>query len=208
MTPELSKLRTINHRVLLPGILVVLSVMQLGVVSGCSGGNPFAEKQYTILLHTFSGPEHVRQSKYCRDATKKLAGWSSLELVHKDNNSELYWGKYSSIPSANPDLKTARTWVAPKANRPIFPFPKVVLVPGKEIEMPEYDLLNVSGGYWTVLVAIFSDDPSQGFIGRDRQKHALEYCTWLREKGYEAYYHHSSGRSRITIGTFPETRLQ
>ena len=198
-------MKTIERRVLVSGILAVTLPVLMGAVSGC--GNMFAEKQYTILLHTFSGPNHVRQSKLYRDKTKELAGWKGLEVVHKDNNSELYWGRYPSIPSAESDLKMARTWHVPNVNRAAFPFPKVVLIPGKEIETPEYNLLNASEGYWTVLVAIFVDDPSQGFVGRDRQKHALEYCDWLRKQGYEAYYRHMSGRSQITVGTFPENAV-
>jgi len=167
----------------------------------------FAEKQYTILLHSFGGPNHVRQSELYRDKTKEFAGWSGLELLHKDSHSDLYWGKYRSIADAAEDLKTARTWRAPNVNRPAFPFPKVVLRPGEEMETPQYNLLNVSGGHWTVLVAIYIDDPKQGvhgFVGRDRQRHALEYCHFLRKKGFEAYYHHTSGRTQITVGVFPE----
>ena len=205
MTPEFLKLKTTGRRILASSILAITLPVLMGAVSGC--GNMFAEKQYTILLHTFSGPNHVRQSKFYRDKTKELAGWTGLEVVHKDNNSELYWGKYPSIQSAESDLKTARTWHVPNVTRTAFPFPKVVLIPGKEIEMPQYNLLSVSEGHWTVLVAIYVDDPSQGFVGRDRQKHALEYCSWLRKQGYEAYYHHMSGRSRVTVGTFPENAV-
>lgn len=198
MTPWFLKLKTTGRGISVSRILAVTLPVLIGVVSGC------AEKQYTILLHTFSGSNHVYNSKFCRDKANELAGWGGLELVHKNNNSDLYWGRYTSIPSANSDLKAARNWRASKADRPIFPFPKVVLIPGKEVEMPEYNLLNVSKGYWTVLVAIFVDDPSQNFVGRDRQKNALVYCDFLRKKGYEAYYHHTPGRSQVTVGTFPE----
>jgi len=202
MTEEFLKSEATWRRALVSGVLAVTLPVLIGAVSGCK--NMLAEKQYTILLHTFSGPNHVRQSKYYRDKTRELAGWKGLEIVHKDNNSELYWGRYPSIPSAESDLKTARTWHVPGVNRTAFSFPKVVLIPGKEIEKPEYNLLNVSQGHWTVLVAIYVDDPSQSFVGRDRQKHALEYCQWLRKQGYEAYYRHMTGRSQVTVGTFPE----
>ena len=207
MTKKFLRLKTIGRWILASGILAVVLPVLMGAVSGC--GDMLAEKQYTILLHTFSGPGHVRQSKDYRDKTRKLAGWKGLEIVHKDSHSELYWGKYSSITAAEPDLKTARTWHVPNVTRTAFPFPKVVLIPGKNIEMPEYNLLNVSEGYWTVLVAIYVDDPSQAipFVGRGRQKHALEYCAWLRKQGYEAYYHHMSGRSQVTVGTFPENAV-
>ncbi|MDP6544205.1 MAG: hypothetical protein QGH60_09460 [Phycisphaerae bacterium] len=205
MTEKFPRLKTIGRRILACSILAVTLTVLTGTVSGCK--NMLAEKQYTILLHTFSGPNHVRQSKFYRDKTKELAGWKGLDVVHKDSHSELYWGKYRSIPSAEGDLKTARTWHVPNVTRTAFPFPKVVLIPGKEVEMPQYNLLNVSEGHWTVLVAIYVDDPSQGFVGRDRQKHTLEYCQWLRKQGYEAYYHHMSGRSQVTVGTFPENAV-
>ncbi len=190
------------------GILVL-------VASACSGckmpGMPnlpamFAEKQYTILLHTFAGPNHVKQSKLYRDKTKELAGWSGLEVVHKDTSSELYWGEYRSTEDAQDDLKTARTWRVPNVNRAAFPFPRIVLLPGHEVEIPEYNLANASG-HWTVLVAIYVDDAKQGFVGRERQRHALEYCTFLRKEGFEAYYHHVPGRSQITVGAFPEKAI-
>jgi len=164
----------------------------------------FAEKQYTILLHTFMGPNHVQQSKVYRDKTKELAGWSGLEVVHKDSSSELYWGKYRSIDEAAPDLKTARTWRVPNVNRAAFPFPKVVLLPGEDVAIAKYDLNNVKDSHWTVLVALFVDDAKTGFVGRERQRSALEYCVYLRKKGFKAYYRHITGRSQVTVGAFPE----
>jgi len=203
------KLITIGLRVLASGTLAAGLLVLIGAASGCGGTtmpNLFAKKEYTILLHTFSGPNHVRQAKLYRDKTKELAGWKGLEVVHKDSSSELYWGKYISMPAAESNLKTARTWRVPNVNQAAFPFPKVVLIPGKDIEMPEYDLLNAKG-YWTVLVAIYVDDPSQNFVGRDRQKHALEYCGFLRKQGFEAYYLHIPGRSQITVGVFAENAV-
>jgi len=200
MTRWFLKRKTTVRNISLSGVLAVVLPVLMGAASGCDIG----EKQYTILLHAFTGPNHVGQSKMYRDKTKELAGWSGLELVHKDSNSELYWGRYRTASAAETDLKTARTWRVQNVNRPAFPFPKVVLIPGMEIERPEYNLANASPGYWTVLVALYVDDPSQGFVGRDRQKHALEYCDWLRKKGYEAYYRHTSSRTQITVGTFPE----
>jgi hypothetical protein len=212
MTTLLSKLKITARRVLIITLLAAGSLTLMGSASGCklpgSGGGGWipglgAKKEYTILLHTFIGPEHVRQSKLYRDKTKKAAGWSGLEVVHKNSNSELYWGKYVSIPAAEVDLKKARSWRAPNVNQVAFPFPKVVLIPGKDVGNPEYNLLNVSEGYWTVLVAIFVDVPSKGSVGRERQENALTYCKFLRDKGYEAYYHHTPGRSQITVGKFP-----
>ncbi|MDP6636614.1 MAG: hypothetical protein QGG42_17080 [Phycisphaerae bacterium] len=196
-------LKTIGRTVLVSGVWAA----GLLVLISAAGCNLPGRKQYTILLHTFTGPDHVRQSKLYRDKTKEMAGWSGLDVVHKDRNSELYWGEYRSIDDAAPNLKTARTWRVPNVNRPAFPFPKVVLRPGKEVGIPKYNLLNVSEGHWTVLVAIYVDDASQGFVGRERQKHALEYCDFLRKQGFEAYYHHVTGRSQITVGAFPENAV-
>ena len=207
MTPEHSRILE-PRRLISSAAWAILATLMLTAV-GCEPKWPtlpevFAEKQYTILLHTFSGPNHVRHSKLYRDQTKEMAGWSGLEVVHKESNSELYWGEYRSLAEAEDDLKTARTWRAPNVNRSAFPFPRVVLLPGHEVEIPEYNLLNVSEGHWTVLVAIYVDDPKQGFVGRERQRHALEYCSFLRKKGFKGYYHHVTGRSQVTVGVFPE----
>ena len=208
MTPRFLKLKMIGRRVLISVLLAAGLLVLTGAASGCGNiPNVFAPKQYTILLHTFSGLDHVRQAKLYRDKTKDLAGWNELEVIHKNSSSELYWGKYSSIPAAESDLKKARTWRVPNVNQAAFPFPKIMLIPGQEIGMPEYNLLNVSEGYWTVLVAIFTDVPSKGVVGRDRQKNALVYCDFLRKQGYEAYYHHIPGRSQITVGAFPENAV-
>ena len=182
----------------------VAAAALLSLLLAGAGGCDFGEKQYTILLHTFTGPEHVHQARLYRDKTKEMSGWSGLEVVHKDSNSELYWGKYSSMDSARSDLETARTWRAGKMTRAAFPFPRIVIIPGMDPGNPAYKLQNAPPGYWTLLVALYVDDKTQGFVGRDRQKHAMEYCDFLRKKGYDAYYHHVPGRTKITVGVFHE----
>jgi len=37
---------------------------------------------------------------------------------------------------------------------------------------------------------------------------AAEYCKFMREKGYEAYYHHGSGCSVVTVGAFGEDAVR
>ncbi|MBT3199892.1 MAG: hypothetical protein HN350_08240 [Phycisphaerales bacterium] len=202
------KLKAFGRRITL-ACVSALCFMLLLSAAGCGGitamSNPFSTKQYTILLHTFTGSEHVRQSKLYRDKAAELTDWSGLEVVHQDSSSGLYRGRYRTVDDAEADLNASRKWRAPNVNRPAFPLTKVVLVPGSTVELSKYDLRNAPDkGIWTVLVAAYVDDAKANFIGRERQEHAIKYCNWLREHGYEAYYHHLAKRTNITIGVFPE----
>ena len=174
------------------------------LLAGCqNGAGIFARNEYTILLHTTTGLGHVRHMQIDLDRVKKLAGWSGLFVIHKANHSELYWGKYPTWTAAENNLKTARTWVVPGQSTRPFALATTVPIPGEPIGPPEYELSNAKG-YWTLLVGIFVDSPKAGLVGRRRQRAAVTYCKYLRENGYEAYYRHTSARSQVTVGAFPE----
>ena len=187
--------------------VVILIAAGAALLSGCRIGplgGIFAEDEYTILLHTASGLNHVQQAKNYKGWTEKIAGWRGLEIVHKTDHSELYWGKYPTRKNAEDDLKTARRWSAPGVNVRAFPFAAIVPIPGKPIiGSPEHDLANAKG-YWTILVALFIDDTRSRIVGRKRRRAAVKYCRWLRKQGYEAYYSHGPSSSQVTIGAFPE----
>ncbi|MDY6913697.1 MAG: hypothetical protein SVT52_04490 [Planctomycetota bacterium] len=176
------------------------------VLAGCNLANkpPAGQSDYTILLHTFSGPSHISQAKYYKQSTEQLAKWKDLFIVHGDGRSELYWGKYRSHKASRGNLKKAKNWVTPAG---IGPFKKAIVVPlpGSDIGPPEWNLQNADGAY-TVVVATFYDEPKADYYGRKR--FAVMYCRQLRDKGEEAYYNHGPSQSTVTVGSFPDSAVQ
>ena len=80
----------------------------------------------------------------------------------------------------------------------------VVPLPEKDVGPPEWDLKNARGVY-SLLVAIFNNDPEKHYYGR--KKIAVAYCKQLREQGFEAYYNHDASQSHVTIGVFPASAV-
>lgn len=181
-----------------------LCMILLCAAGGCSNALGLAEDEYSILLYTAQGTRHAQTAQYYKEQTETNTSWKGLYIVHKENESDLYWGKYPNPQAAQDDLRIARTF---KYNsRAIYPMAMVVPLAGKSIGPAEYELKNAKG-YWTVLVAIFVDDPDNRVVGRKRMTAAVEYCKYLREHGYQAYYHHMSARSQVTVGGFPENAV-
>lgn len=157
---------------------------------------------YTILLAVCNSPTgHADQAKYYKQATEKHAGWKNLFIVHKEDHSALYWGKYKSLEDAHPNLKKAKDYVTP-ANIKVFAKAIVVPLPGQEnVGPPEWRLDTTPDKYvYTVMLAEFYDVPEADYLGR--RKFALEYCQQLREKGFAAYYKHDPASSIVTVGLF------
>ena len=157
---------------------------------------------FTILLTICNSPSgHAEQAKYYKQATEKHAGWKYLFVVHKEDHSELYWGKYKTREDAEPNLKKAREYTTP-ANVQVFATAVVMPVPGKDdIGPPEWRLDTTPDKYvYTVMLAEFYDVPQANYVGR--RKFAVEYCQQLREKGFAAYYRHDPASSIVTVGLF------
>ena len=194
--------------------LIIALLLACGF-AGCDGwSNPWSAKPpspggedpaVTIVLYRAVGPKHVEVIKYVESETRRRTGWKNLYVVHEENCSVLYWGRYKSVDEAQKDLKRAKAFVS-KENMKPFGQAMIVVVPGKDVGNPEWDLRRAKGHY-SVLVAIFYDvfttDPP--YVGRKR--FAAEYCRLLREEGFEAYYYHDTTRSGVTIGAFPESAV-
>lgn len=191
----------------------MIAVVGMGLgITGCGDmalpgplSNLTAQDEYTILLVTFKSSDHVSRALFYKDQVEKTCQWEDLYIVHKQGQSELYWGKYRTQDAAKNNWRTAKQI---KTSNVGLLFPRAMIVPiaGKEMGPPEYDLSNAKG-YWTVLVAIFTDDPKSNVVGRKRMKAAVEYCKWLRDRGFEAYYSHNLGRSQVTVGSFPDSAI-
>ena len=131
-------------------------------------------------------------------------GWDGVFVINKAAQSELYWGRYRSGEQARKNLATAK---AHRAETGIKPFGKatVVTLPGKDIGPPEWNLRNCPAAY-TLLVAVFTNDPARNYIGR--RKFAVDYCRRVREGGYEGYFYHGPVVSHVTIGAFGESAVE
>ena len=192
------------HAVLLAGLAVgVVGCENGGGGSGGVGlfGRPAISEDddaYTIRLQAFTGPDRFSQAGYYKKQTEALTRWKGLYIVHSEDRSELFWGRYRSVAAAGSNLKKAKA-MQTKASRRPYAGAMVVLIPGKDVGNPQWVLSNASGEY-TVLVAVFYDMPERNYVGRKR--FAAQYCKSLRENSYEGYFYHYPARSIVTIGSF------
>jgi len=184
-----------------------------------SGEGDASNGGYTILLYVLRSVDHVERIKEFKEQTAKDTGWKGMFIVHKAEDSELYWGKYATYEAAAKDLKNKAKKYRTKLGVPAYAKAIVVPIPGKDVGPPEWNLLNAKGAY-TVVVAVFYnidtlkyyDPKSRKYrvekIGyRTRKIDAVEYCRELREKGEEAYFHHGPSQSKVTVGAFADSAV-
>lgn len=158
---------------------------------------------FTILLFVCRGAGfgHAEQAKRYKDHTEKHAGWKDLFVVHKEDHSLLFWGKYPTIEDAQKNLKAAKKYETPLKIK-VFAKAIVVPVPGMEKKgPPEWDLDKTDPNWvYTVLIAEFHDVPEADYKGR--RDFAVMYCKQLREEGRQAFYRHGEISSVVTVGLF------
>lgn len=180
-------------------------------IAGCQPGEGLnlggysSEDEYTLMLMTLTGSNHVELADFYLQRTKEYTHWNDLYVVNKDDSSVLYWGRYRTREDAMKNLRTAKEYVAPASKQNIFRMATVVPLPGKDVGPAEWNLKNAEGEH-TVLVAVFQDLPPQNYFGRKTR--AVELCKKLREQGQEAYFFHDISRSGVTIGVFPAEAVQ
>ncbi|MBN1555931.1 MAG: hypothetical protein JXA11_14400 [Phycisphaerae bacterium] len=185
------------------------------VLVGCDGagaggggwnlGGYAAEDEYTLLLTTLTGPDHVNLADLYLQRMKQYTDWQGLYVVNKDESSALYWGKYRTRQDALKNLQTAKQYVTPGSGENLFRMATIVPLPGQDVGPSEWNLKNARGEY-TVLVAVFQDLPQQNYVGR--KSRAVDLCKKLRQQGQEAYFLHETSRSGVTIGTFPAEAMR
>jgi len=166
------------------------------------------EGNYTILLCVCRGVgmPHTEEAKLYKVNTEKYAKWDDLFIVHKEDHSLLFWGKYASIEDAQPNLKKAKEYLTP-AKIKVYVEAIVVPMPGKEdVGPPEWNLDKTDPNYvYTVLVAEFHDVPEEQYVGR--RDFAVQYCKQLRGEGRPAFYRHTTTESVVTVGLFKKSAI-
>ena len=161
------------------------------------------EDHYSILLSVHNDPvNHVQDADYYKKVLTEKIGWRDVFVIHKGGHSEVFRGQYRTTKDAEPNLKTAKKYRAANGVA-IFAKAMVVPLPGKDIGPAEWNLsIAAESAYYSLLVAIFRDDPENNYVGRRR--FAVDYCRQLRKGGYEAYFYHAPAVSHVTIGAFGE----
>jgi hypothetical protein len=126
---------------------------------------------------------------------------------NRDGFARLYYGTYFR----RTDPKTGKRSVPRKLEKDLklikelgtspgeYYFLKAMIVrtPTPDAGNPDWDLAKAEGDY-TLQVGVF--EPTDEFW--QYKQAAAEFCELLRNKGYEAYYYHTSSASMVTVGTF------
>jgi hypothetical protein len=105
-------------------------------------------------------------------------------------------GKHTNPPKLREDLTFVRQLGDPSGQRYFFTA-LPARMPQPDIGPPEWNLANVDADY-SLQVAAF--EPTDDFW--QYKEAAVEYVKQLRGKGYEAYYHHATSSSVVTVGAF------
>ncbi len=105
-------------------------------------------------------------------------------------------GKRSTPADLRGDLALIRE-LADDAGRRFFYMALPIRKPMPDIGDPAWRLSGVAAKY-SLQVAAF--EPTDDF--GDFKEAAVAFCKLLRERGYEAYYHHTESGSLVTVGAF------
>ncbi len=163
---------------------------------------------YTIMLTRDRYPDRIEEEK--RRAERET-GWDDLYVVHENSVSILYRGHYEDYRAAKRARKEVLDYEVYNAEVKqyvtVYHRAMIQCARGLDVGPPEWRLGTADPDQrWTLLVAQFYDQPEADYVGRER--FAVEYCRELRERGYEAYYHHVPGKSFVTLGNFPAEAYQ
>ena len=125
----------------------------------------------------------------------------------RDGLARLYYGTYFR----RTDRKTGKRTVPRKLSKDLelikglgtaqgkyyFLQAMIERMPTPNVGNPDWDLARTDDVY-TLQVGVF--EPTDEFW--QYKEAAAEFCEFLRGRGYEAYYYHTSSASMVTVGTF------
>lgn len=164
-------------------------------------------EQLTVLLARYEQPGTSMQiAERQKQYLQQQMGWQNVYALHTPAYSELYWGRFDDPAEAGEHLRRARAATAPMGGL-MFPQAVVTPVPAGQVGPPEWDLVNNPGAY-SLLVAVFKNDPDARPAYTTRRQDAVEYARQLREEGYEAWYYHGRSESSVTLGSFGESAIE
>lgn len=171
---------------------------------------------WTILCLEVRGPERMQQMEQIAETLKRTPGIRPDEVVlldDPDGLAQLYYGVYyrrtdrqtrqrSTPKRLRRDMELIKQLGDP-SRKYYFLMARTVRVPTPDVGNPDWALLKVNAAY-SLQVAVF--EPTDDFW--DFKLAAAEYCKFMREKGYEAYYYHGSGCSVVAVGAFGEDAVR
>lgn len=194
--------------------LVLSSVLLTGCVSGGQNrSNGFFGIQgipWTIRCIELQGSGARQQIERVADSLRRTPDIRSKDVAiwnESDGFARLYYGtylrknnrktrKWSTPRRMRQDLNLIRQLGSESGTR-FFLQAMPVLKPLPDVGNPKWKLANVRAMY-TLQVAVF--EPTSTL--RDYKQAAADFCAYLHTKGYEAYYHHASASSMVTVGAF------
>ncbi|MHC5111889.1 MAG: hypothetical protein ACYTHJ_18645 [Planctomycetota bacterium] len=170
---------------------------------------------WTILCIEMRGPNHERAIGRIAETLGRTRGINPDNIVVRENvrdGSRIYYGTYyrvtdsgtgrRSIPDKlRKDLRLLKELTLGDQRRP-FLQARTVRVPLPNVGPEEWRLANVTEKY-SLQVAVF--EPTDEFW--NYKEAALEYCRQMRDRGYEAFFHHGTGASMVTVGRFGEDAI-
>ena len=204
------------------GFVLKLTALCLVVVAGCasggskegagSGGSLFGSKgaPWTIRCLEIQGPARMRQIEPFAESLRRTAGIRPKDVFIRDESdgfARLYYGTYyrrtdpktrkrSTPPQLQTDMELIKQ-LGNESGQRYFLQALAVRMPMADVGNPQWALYRATGVY-SLQVAVF--EPNDDFW--EYKQAAAEYCEFLRKKGYEAYYHHASAASMVTVGSF------
>lgn len=167
---------------------------------------------WTILCLELRGPDCFGRAEQFAESLQRTPGIRSDDVIVvavADDLAQLYYGTYFR----RTDPKTGKRSVTKQLSDDIglikelsyggsqHPFlgARILRVPTPDVGNPDWVLSKVKAAY-SLQVAVF--EPTDDFW--EPKRAAASYCSALRDKGYEAYYHHAPGSSMVTVGLFGE----
>lgn len=175
------------------------------------------EDAWAVRCLSVRGSERFKIVDKYAAALKTVKGLDAKLVlpIHGDEDSVLYYGRYQRTlnsatqqPEYRPNpakgldliqsLNVSNSNLVPNdPNNWPFRMATIAQLPAGASTHPEWNLDNATG-YWSLHVAVFynTDQMTQ------RKSAAVEYCELLREQSVEAYFHHGSDKSSVTVGIF------
>jgi len=215
-----------GHGSVRPVVLAVVCTLLASAV-GCvtasktgGAGGLFGDKgaPWTIRCIELSGPDRVGRAERFAQTLRQTPDIRAGDVFYHDEPdgfARVYYGAYRrrtdlrtgrrDIPAAmRSDLDLIRQLGDPASGQRYFFHAIPVHMPQPDVGKPQWRLTHARGKY-SLQVAAF--EPTDDFW--EFKKAAADYCAYLREEGFEAYYHHSPVSSVVTVGSFgPEAVIQ
>jgi len=194
---------------------VMLALALPALFAGCAGAKS-TRATWTILCAEMRGPNRAEVAEQVAASLKHTPGIRADEVFTmngSDGATRLYYGAYrrpldpeSGRRPVPPDMRRDLDFLkelGTSDGRRYFLQAIPVWTPQPDVGDPAWDLRRVNAVY-TLQVAAF--EPTDNFLAYKQA--AADYCAALRKEGYEAYYHHSSSASIVTVGLFGEDALE